>query len=192
MRRSGLPSFVLFCFFCPKPQSCPVSYHYTTWLIRPITLWHAHVFLLSSLLPNKTTKPSADCLPQTHALCLMAACYRSNTVPLLSFPLTSSPSPGLSCASHPSSPPHSIAGSGGCRFLCQGHVAALIVSCLLHLLLTYCVQCFGGEVVGLEKHRWWSLVDLVSGLLSCSPGFTVVKLQKIMLVVQDQFGVLCL
>lgn len=33
-----------FFFSCHKPHNCPVSYHYTTRLIRPITLWHARVF----------------------------------------------------------------------------------------------------------------------------------------------------
>lgn len=35
-------------FSCHNPRLCPVSYHYTTRLIRPITLWHTGVFLHSA------------------------------------------------------------------------------------------------------------------------------------------------
>lgn len=120
-------------FSCHNPQRCPVSYHYTTRLIRPITLWHAGVFFHSAGLPcfclsriNSQTNPQ-----QLVLLKILLPVFSP-----LSFAL-SSPPPSL-CLSRVHHLAHSsVPDSSGCCFILGVHcvVAAPPAVRLLCLVL---------------------------------------------------------
>lgn len=139
MHRSGLPSFL-----CHDVSSCPVSYHYTTWLIRQITLWHAHVFLLFSL---KQTTQSAICAPtcilKSHTFYLslgLFSCGRSHlpfhSLSFLCLLVYQASIICLLCCTLSLSP----VGAVPCQ--CLRHISKCIVLCLLYQLLTCSVWCF--------------------------------------------------